>query len=272
MNPEYSHFESEGLKIDKDRVLTYSQLRCPLDCLYCFSDDLNFNQREDMAYLSENQLQLFQELPAEIKMIMLGCDTEFFQPKAKALEILNELSSFHRDISVVTKMSLSDKVVANLGDVEGKLRQHDNFLSFSESLTSLNSAKQWEPKAPEPTRRIETLKKVYQAGIKTFVAIRPLIPAVPQQELEELVTLTKDCCYGYYSGPLYLKTLEHPLIDLDQSDLEIEKMQPHWMLEGNEFYRIERPGQMDLLRNILEKNDRLLFEGAAEAMNYWRGK
>ena len=271
MNPETPTFESEGLKIDKDRVLTYSQLVCPLECLYCFSNDLSFTQRRDMAYLSEKQLQLFKELPPDVRMIMLGCDTEFFQPKAKALEILHQLVNFSKDISIVTKMSLSEEVIAELRNVDGQLRQHNNFLSFSESLTSLSSAKRWEPRAPDPKRRIKTLKKAHQAGVKTFVALRPLLPTVPEEELRELVTLTKDYCYGYYSGPLYLKSLEHPLIDLGEtSDLTIERIQPHWMPEGNEFYRIEKNGQMDMLRSIVEGNNKMLFEGAAEAMNYWR--
>lgn len=271
MNPETSHFENAGLKIDKDRVLTYSQLVCPLDCLYCFSNDLNFEQKRDVAYLSEKQLQLLEWLPQEIKMIMLGCDTEFFQSQAKALEILHQLAYLSKDISVVTKMNLSEELITGLKDTDTQLRKHDNFLSFSESLTSLSSAKKWEPRAPDPKRRIETLKKIHHAGIKTFVASRPLLPTISEEELKELVTSTKDYCHGYYSGPLYLKSLEHPLINLDEkSDLTIEKIQPHWLPEGNEFYRIEKNGQMDMLRNIVEGNDKMLFEGAAEAMNYWR--
>lgn len=271
MNPETPNFEGEGLKIDKDRVLTYSQLICPLECLYCFSSDLNFNQLPDVAYLSEKQLQLLEGLPREIKMIMLGCDTEFFQPKSRALETLHQLVNFSKDISIVTKMSLPEEIIAELRNVDGQLRQHSNFLSFSESLTSLGSARKWEPRVPEPMKRIETLKKVYDTGIKTFVALRPLLPTVPEEELRELVVLTKNYCYGYYSGPLYLKSLDHPLIDLGaKSDLTIERIQPHWMPEGNEFYRIEKNGQMDILRNIVEENDKMLFEGAAEAMNYWR--
>jgi DNA repair photolyase len=274
MNPEFPNFESKGLKIDKDRVLTYSQLICPVGCLYCFGSDLNLNRpRRDAAYLSEEQFQLLGELPPEVKMIMLGCDTEFFQPQSRALEILQQLARLSKDISVVTKTSLSEELIAGLVDTENQLKRHNNFLSFSESLTSLRSAKDWEPKAPNPAARIETLRKVFNTGIRTFVAIRPLLPTVSEEELKELVASTKDCCYGYYSGPLYLKSLEHPLIDLGtESDLSIEKIQPHWMPEGNEFYRIEKNGQMDALRNIVEENGQLLFEGAAEAMNYWRGK
>lgn len=55
MKFEKSLFEEEGIKIDKDRVLTYSHLSCPLDCKYCFIDDLRFNQLKNVAYLTEKQ-------------------------------------------------------------------------------------------------------------------------------------------------------------------------------------------------------------------------
>lgn len=81
-------FEKAGLKIDEDRVLTYSQLSCPLECKYCFVEDLNPDQKRNVAYLSEKQLELLKELPEEVKTIMLGCDTEFFQSKEDSLKIL----------------------------------------------------------------------------------------------------------------------------------------------------------------------------------------
>ncbi len=46
MEIEKNIYEQKGLKIDHDRVLTYSQLSCPLECSYCFVEDLNFNQKK----------------------------------------------------------------------------------------------------------------------------------------------------------------------------------------------------------------------------------
>jgi sulfatase maturation enzyme AslB (radical SAM superfamily) len=55
---EKMNFEKEGLKIDKERVLTYSELSCPLDCKYCFVDDLSSsNQKVGVPYLRGPQTQ-----------------------------------------------------------------------------------------------------------------------------------------------------------------------------------------------------------------------
>jgi sulfatase maturation enzyme AslB (radical SAM superfamily) len=35
-----AQYESANLKIDKDRVLTYSNIACPLDCKYCFANEI----------------------------------------------------------------------------------------------------------------------------------------------------------------------------------------------------------------------------------------
>jgi DNA repair photolyase len=230
---------------------------------------MNYNQKTNVAYLTEEQMCLFDKLPEEVKIIMLGCDTEFFQPKAESLQILDRLSNLGKDMSLVTKMNLDKNVIMTMKDIDAKLNSKGNFLVFSETLTSMESAKIWEPKVPKPEKRIETLKKVHQAGIKTLVALRPLLPSVNDEELEEIIESTKDFCLGYYSGPLYLKTLDHPALDvLDDPNLEIEKIQPHWMPEGNEFYKVQRSGQMENLNGIITKHNKLLFEGAAEAIGY----
>jgi DNA repair photolyase len=268
MNIKESKFEKEGLKLDKERVLTYSQLHCPFECEYCFSEDINPEQRKNISYLSPKQLELIKQLPKEVSLIMLGCDTEFFQSKENSLEVLENLSNLNKDISVITKLFLPPDFIQKLKEIDNKLRNNERFFVFSETITSIDSAKIWEPKISDPIKRIDTLKTAYNKGIKTLVAIRPLLPTISGEELEKIIYLTSDFCYGYYSGPLYLKKLDHPLLDLKTQDLKIEKLQPHWMPEGNIFYKIEKEGQMDLLKDILEKHNKPLFEGAAEGIKY----
>lgn len=78
MNIEREDFGKEGLIIDKERVLTYSELSCPFDCRYCFVGDMDTNQQRNVPYLTEQQFGLIEQLPEEVSLIMLGCDTEFF--------------------------------------------------------------------------------------------------------------------------------------------------------------------------------------------------
>ncbi len=266
-NFEKNKYEQSGLKIDKDRVLTYSQLSCPFDCSYCFVEDLNFNQKRNVAYLTQEQQKLLEELPKEIKMIMLGCDTEFFQSKKDSLNTLKKLSELNKDVSVITKLNLSQDFIEEIKAVADIFAHNGNVLSFSVSLPCNKSAKIWESKAPSPEKRIETLKLAYNAGLKNLVAIRPLMPSISNEELEEVIYATKDFCCGYYSGPLYLKTLD--LLSKEEQKLfKIEKIQPHWMPKGNMFFKVEKEGQAESLRQLLNKYDKPFFEGAADGTKY----
>lgn len=202
---------------------------------------------------------------------MLGCDTEFFQSKKDSVEILEKLSNFNKDISVITKIPVSKNFIEKLKHIDAKLKRGGNFLVFSESIPCLESATDWEPRAPNPKQRINTIKNVYESDIKTLIAIRPLLPTVPNEELGRIVDLTKDYCHGYYSGPLYLKNLEHPILEKeDFSKLKIEELQPHWMPKDNIFYKIEKENQMEFLEKKIKENNKPLFEGAAEAIDCLR--
>jgi len=270
---EFEKFEEQGLKIDKNRVLTYSNIICPLDCVYCFSKELNREPQKDIVYLNEEQLKLLKNLPEMIDLVMLGCDTEFFNSKIKPLETLRKLIFLNKDIAIVTKKFLSAHTIEELKKINNEMIKNGNFLTISITLSSIESAKDWEPSVPTPHQRIETLKKLFESGIKTLVAIRPLIPTLENKELDKIVELTKDYSYGYYSGPLYVKSLNHPLLkDFDHDKLKIKELNPHWMPEGNMYYQLEAPEKMDFLRKELAKSGHILFEGAAEAIKYLKEK
>jgi len=137
------------------------------------------------------------------------------------------------------------------------------------SLPCFKSADFWEPKAPRPEKRIETLDCAFANGFKTLVALRPLLPTVNDSELAHIISSTKNISHGYYSGPLYLKNIDEALIPKETIEkLSVEKLQPHWMPPGNDFYKIKKPGQMEYLSSIIEQSGKKLFEGAAEAIQF----
>ena len=207
MEGEFKQFENAGLKIEKERVLTYSKLSCPLDCTYCFVDEMTQDQSRGVSYLNDEQLDLLKNLPEEIKLIMLGCDTEFFQNKEDSLNVLRKLAILNKDISVITKLPLSDSFLDEIKSMVDTLEKTDNIFSFSVSVPCLaeSTIEKYEPNVPHPMKRIETLQSAHEKGLYTMLAIRPLLPDATNEELEEIVKLTKDYCLGYYSGPLYLK-------------------------------------------------------------------
>jgi len=232
---------------------------------------MNFNQKKGVAYLTEKQHELINKLPEEISLVMIGCDTEFLQNKKEAIRVLETLSTLGKDLSVITKLTLTNQYIERLRAIAEDMEKRGNLLALSVSLTCDDSAKLWEPRVPSPARRVETLRAVYDAGIKTMVALRPLLPTITEEELARVVEMTRGCCFGYYSGPLYLKSMDHPLLPMDRTGLKVERLQPHWMPVGNEFYRVEKEGQMNFLRQLVGSAGRPMFDGAAEGIKYLKG-
>ena len=249
-------YDTAGLKIDRERVLTYSQLSCPLDCTYCFVNDMTTNQQKNIAYLTEKQIELLKNLPEEISLIMLGCDTEFFQNKKEAIEILKKLSGFGKDLSMITKIPIKESFLNEIDKVNQKMKERGNILSVSISIPCLSDemSKKYEPKVPSPKNRIETLKQISNKGIYTMLAIRPLLPDMSNEELQEIINLNDD----------RISKL------LPESVVESEAKQPHWMLDGNLFKEVVKKGQIDFLREIVKNSGKDFFEGAAEGMKYIR--
>lgn len=266
----YPEFENHGLKIDKERVLTYSKLSCPLDCTYCFVDEMTQEQEKGVSYLNREQISLLKNLPEHIKLIMLGCDTEFFQDKKDALNVLNILKLLDKDISVITKLPLPKTYIKNIALVAKEIEKNGNIFSFSVSIPCISeeSLLKYEPKVPSPEKRIETLKNVFNEDIPTMVAIRPLLPDIKDIELERVVDMTKTFVVGYYSGPLYLKQDKMKIL-LPNFEIN-QETQPHWMLDGNYYQKVTRDNQMDFLISLVKKAGRQFFDGAAEGVDYMK--
>lgn len=268
---KYFEFEKAGLKIDRERVLTYSDLVCPLDCTYCFVHEMvSRKQEKHISYLNDEQWRLLGTLPEDVRLVMLGCDTEFFQSKKDALSVLHRIKTLHKDVSVVTKLPLNDAYLDEISAIARDIDGQGNIFSLSISLPCLSKEmlQKYEPGVPSPESRVETLKKAFSRGIFTMLAIRPLLPDLQEDELREIVLKTKDYVHGYYSGPLYLKadTIKNLLPEYEKT----HEIQPHWMLNGNTYQEIVKDGQTEFLSSLVMENGKPFFHGAADGVEYLR--
>ena len=274
-NESKLNFAEQGLIIEKDRVLTYSKLVCPLECKYCFVEALNNNQQKRVAYLSEEQMSLLSQLPSEVRTIMLGCDTEFLQNREEALSVLEKLVVLGKNISIITKLTPDIDFIEKLKIFSQRLSEQGNVLTFSISIPCIDSSSAWEPKVPTPDRRIESLNKASESGLPCMVAVRPLIPNLNRSEIDYIIDNTHESVFGYYSGPLYLKKTDEEslsLINLSDPNLLVEEIQPDWMPPGNVFLKIENKELMDYLKSKAAEFNKPVFEGAADGIDFLLNK
>src|ERR1700679_229781 len=172
---------------------------CSHGCVYCFA-------RPTHAYLGlspglDFETKLFYKadaaniLEAELakrkyicKPIALGINTDGYQPLEKRLRItrgiLEGLARCRHPVTIVTKSALVVRDIDLLSDLS-RVRLGSVLLSMS-SLTN-DTKRTLETRTASPQARLRVIQQLSQAGIPTGVLVAPVIPAITDHEIEDIM-------------------------------------------------------------------------------------
>ncbi len=172
---------------------------CEHGCVYCFarpthsymglSAGLDFEAKlfakPDAAKLLEKELA---KPGYEVRTIAIGTNTDPYQPIEKAhrimREILEVLDAHNHPVGIVTKSALV------MRDIDILQRMAERGLAkVALSITTLDRklARTMEPRAATPTRRLEALRALNEAGIPVSVLVAPIIPGLNDPEIERIL-------------------------------------------------------------------------------------
>jgi DNA repair photolyase len=177
---------------------------CSHGCVYCFarpshsylglSPGLDF---ETKLFYKENAAQLLQAELAKrsyvCKTIALGINTDGYQPLEKRLavtrSILEVLVRCRHPVTIVTKSALVVRDIDLLADLA-----RDHLVSVSVSITSLQDEikRTLEPRAASPQARLRVVRQLAEAGIPVGVLLAPVIPAITDHEMEDIMAAAKE--------------------------------------------------------------------------------
>ena len=181
---------------------------CSHGCVYCFarpthaylglSPGLDFETKlfykADAAKILESELAK----PKYVcKPIALGINTDGYQPLEKRLEvtrgILAVLARCRHPVTIVTKSALILRDMDLLTD----LAQHC-LVSVMLSITSLTNdiKRTLEPRAASPLARLRVMRQLADAGIPVGVLVAPVIPAITDHEMEDILAAARDAGAG----------------------------------------------------------------------------
>ncbi|WP_419808140.1 PA0069 family radical SAM protein [Sphingomonas sp.] len=172
---------------------------CEHGCIYCFarpthayldlSPGLDFESRLFAKPIAAALLRAELAKPGyAVRPIAMGTNTDPYQPIDAEWRItrsvLGVLSETDHPVSITTK---SDRVVRDL-DLLGPMAAK-GLAVVAVSVTSLDPriAMTVEPRAPAPERRLAAVRRLADAGVPVFVSIAPVIPAITDHELENLI-------------------------------------------------------------------------------------
>jgi len=193
--------------------ITYSlnpYVGCTFACRYCYA---NFMARfksykeswGDFVEVKLNAPQLLEKelgkkRPGTIEMSLV-CDP--YQPVEErygltrgCLEVLLKLSTLSQyfPLSILTKSPLV------LRDIDILKRIPDVEVGFSIGTHSEKIRRLFEPKAPPLQVRLQALKKLKEAGIRTYVFVAPVLPMDPERlafMLKDVVDRVDVDCLNY---------------------------------------------------------------------------
>ena len=172
---------------------------CEHGCVYCFarpthayhhlSPGLDF---ETKLFAKPDAARLLRETLAKPRYrprpIAMGTNTDPYQPIERQYRITRQVLEVCLDAAhPVTITTKSDRVLDDL-DLLSKLAER-RLVAVSISVTSLDPrlSGMLEPRAAAPAKRLAALGRLVEAGVPVHCSVSPIIPAITDQLMEEIV-------------------------------------------------------------------------------------
>ncbi|MBM4245234.1 MAG: PA0069 family radical SAM protein [Deltaproteobacteria bacterium] len=149
----------------------------------------------------------------EPSVIALSGNTDCYQPVERRLKItrgvLEVLRDFRNPVGVITKSAL----VARDTDLLADLATHDA-AHVRISVTTLDAelARRLEPRAATPSRRLQAIDRLAEAGVPVAVMVAPVIPGLNDSEIPRILEAAASA--GARSASWVLLRLAPPLDEL----------------------------------------------------------
>lgn len=216
---------------------------CEHGCIYCFA-------RPTHAYLDlspgldfETKLFVKAEAPALLRQeflkknykpspLVIGVNTDAYQPIEREWKITRQLlevcEEFNHPVELITKSSLIERDV----DILERLAEK-NLTRVFMSITSLDKvlARQMEPRAATPFRRLQTVEKLASANVPVGVLVAPVIPMLNDKDMEAILSAAYGA--GARRAGYVLLRLPHELKELFR-----EWLQQHYPLRAEHIMSV----------------------------------
>jgi DNA repair photolyase len=191
--------------VEKNRVLVPVGLPCPFGCRYCYTRGKDVRISRDTP---EEIIADFQDFAREnttpFETVQFGYDSDPFSRPERGLPMLRQLAQMGKNINFSTKALVDGPVLDELSDINRSIVAADRTLSALISLSCWDSAQRVEPHTPTPGERIRTIVNLKRIGLPVFIAVRPILPHIPDYEYERLAEEgVRAGCDGFILGPLY---------------------------------------------------------------------
>ena len=152
---------------------------CEHGCLYCYAQTMPLfsNRFETWGTYVDIKSYTNYDIPKNTgsKSLLFSSMTDSYQPTEASVKntrkVIENIYESNLQVTILTKSALVTR------DLDLFRQMKSIEIGFS-IATDDRWAKVLEPKASLPSKRIEALKELHDAGIKTYVFISPIIPFI----------------------------------------------------------------------------------------------
>ncbi|OYT50245.1 MAG: radical SAM protein [Desulfurococcales archaeon ex4484_204] len=227
---------------------------CPFNCVYCYTHGGRYGVRGGLAVKVNAPAVLDRELwrrgrRGEYGFIALSSATE---PWGLGVEdrygvtrrCLRVILRHRFPVHCLTKSTLITRDLDILAELRGRARlpadlqgvvRDGILITFSLSTLRDEVAEVFEPRAPPPRERLNTLARVREEGFTAGISYIPVLPFITDSEVEEMARVAKDLGADYvFFAPLTLEGREVYLRVL-------ESRYPELVARYEELYRGRTP-------------------------------
>lgn len=193
---------------------------CEHGCVYCYarpthaylglSPGLDFETKifakVNAGELLRKELSKPSYVPSHIA---LGANTDPYQPVERKLgitrDILTVLADSNLPVGITTKSALVTRDIDLLAAMaaKGLARVHMSIGTLDPSL-----ARTMEPRANTPARRLDAIRRLTDAGVPVGVFTSPLIPALNDKDMEQVLEAATEAGATYASYVILRLPLE----------------------------------------------------------------
>jgi DNA repair photolyase len=158
--------------------------------------------------------------------IALGANTDPYQPIEKThtitRSVLEVLEAFNHPVGITTKSALVVRDIDILSRMAAK-----GLVRVFMSIGTLDRevARTLEPRASTPSRRMDALRTLSAAGIPTGVVVAPIIPALTDRDIEQVVRLASEAGADF-AGYVMLR------LPLEVRDLFVAWLEAHYPMRA----------------------------------------
>lgn len=256
-------------KVEQGRVLVPVGEPCPFGCRYCYTRGGAVGLKRVAIEDILMPLRAFVQ-GTRCETLQLGYDGDPFAHPERGLTLLRQVAELGKHVNFSTKALLEGYLIIALEELSERMQAAGATLSALVSLSCWQEAERIEPYTPSPEERLRTVANLAHAGIPVFIALRPILPQVPDSDYERIVVeAVRAGCDGFIVGPLYADEKGRFVRFIPSYALASVPNRTGtvvWSAHAPTWTRYEDPARRERLLEMIERLHGRAFLSSAEAV------